>query len=329
MPSRTADSLFWLGRYAERLEQTLRLLRCALGRLSDESAREGSPELLALGGLLQELQVLLPGPASRNLHGREAQHRLLNLIYKPELTGSVRELLGRLRSLASAVRDRLSGDTWRILGRLEADARSRPGRLPLANASTLIHTLVFDLVAFSGVSQENMTRGHGWRLLDAGRRIERALSLLRLLAAALRVEGVDARPARVLEPVLEIADSVLTYRRRFFAEAQVNETLELLLRDESNPRSLAFQVSALREHCVALPHPLAPAPPPVEWAHLEAMADALGGPRWAALALVVDSDARTRSERLGGWLSDSIRHLEAFSDGLTHRYFSHIVPRVS
>src|SRR6185369_12053422 len=125
------------------------------------------------------------------------------------------------------------------------DARSRPGRLPLARATALIHNLVLDLAAFNGMEMENMTRGRGWRFLDFGRRIERGLSLLKLLSAA---AGVQSQPAAILEPVLEIADSVMTYRRRHFTAPQLAGVLDLLLRDDSNPRSLIFQVNLLREH---------------------------------------------------------------------------------
>src|SRR5213078_5041245 len=134
----------------------------------------------------------------------------------PDEPGGVRELLRQVRFIASTVRDRFSGDTWRILGRLEVDARSRPGRLQLASATALMHNLVLDLAAFNGMEMENMTRGRGWKFLDFGRRLERGLSVLKLLEA---VAKVRTHSAAILEPVLEIADSVMTYRRQYFAAA--------------------------------------------------------------------------------------------------------------
>jgi len=180
--------------------------------------------------------------------GGDLSQRILDLLYHSGETGGVRDLLKCVRSSASAVRDRFSGDTWRILGRLEHDARSRPGRLPLAHATGLMHNLVLDLAAFNGMEMENMTRGHGWRFLDLGRRLERALSVLKLLQGVLRIR----LPLAVLEPVLEIADSVMTYRRRFFTAPHLAGVLDLLLRDESNPRSLVFQINVLHQHAIAL-----------------------------------------------------------------------------
>ena len=85
----------------------------------------------------------------------------------------MRELGLRIRHIISVVRDRFSDDTWRILNQLQTDSRTRPGRIPLANALALLNTLIVDLAAFSGMEMENMTRGHGWRFLDFGRRLER------------------------------------------------------------------------------------------------------------------------------------------------------------
>src|SRR6185295_18244722 len=160
--------------------------------------------------------VLSPGSerAGSSPGSGELSQRLLKVLYDPDEPGGVRELLKRVRFIAAAVRDRFSGDTWRILGRLELDARSRPGRLPLARATALIHNLVLDLAAFNGMEMENMTRGRGWRFLDFGRRLERALSVLNLLRATVIV---PARPPSLLEAVLEIADSVMTYKRQYFA----------------------------------------------------------------------------------------------------------------
>ena len=104
-----------------------------------------------------------------------------------------------------------------------------------------------------------MTRGHGWRFLDIGRRLERSLG-----DDAARAQRARRQPvARVamLEPLLEIADSSMTYRRRYFAEPQLAPVLDLLLADDTNPRALAFQLAALADHLAQLPrHPKAPSP---------------------------------------------------------------------
>ncbi|MFM1770231.1 MAG: hypothetical protein RJA22_2760 [Verrucomicrobiota bacterium] len=315
VPSRAADNLFWLGRYTERLEQTLRALRCVLGRLSDEGARDDSTTLAALGDLMAGLEL---APARREFSARELQQQLLQRVYKPQLTGSVRELVGRVRFIASTVRDRFSGDTWRILGRLDADAGVRPGRLPLADALALIHNLVLDLAAFNGMEMENMTRGHGWRFLDLGRRVERGQRVVELLRAT---AGVPRHRALLLEPVLEIADCLMTYRRLHLGEPRLPEVLELLLRDPANPRSLAFQVRVLEQHLAGLPQP-----PGADGTH--------DGRRLLALARALEAATGGHGPGhaeagLAAWLDGLAGELAAFSDEITHRYFTHVAPRLS
>ncbi|HVK59284.1 MAG TPA: circularly permuted type 2 ATP-grasp protein, partial [Candidatus Kapabacteria bacterium] len=118
LPSRVADSLFWLGRYSERLESMLRLLRCVLGRISDESSAEAPAELSALAEMLV-LTERLPKKFKGRVPARELESELLLMVYSSNRVGSVREMVLRLRHIASTVRDRLSIDTWRILTQLQ------------------------------------------------------------------------------------------------------------------------------------------------------------------------------------------------------------------
>ena len=87
---------------------------------------------------------------------------------------------------------------------------------------------------------ENTTRGFGWRFLEIGRRMERALQIADLLYS-----GVAEAPAEVepyLQILLQIADSSITYRTRYLTVLRTDLVLELLLADESNPRSMGFPV---------------------------------------------------------------------------------------
>jgi uncharacterized circularly permuted ATP-grasp superfamily protein/uncharacterized alpha-E superfamily protein len=249
LPSRTADNFFWLGRYAERLENMVRAARCTVGRLSDDAAAGSAERIAALGQMLTRLgMVHVPDDAASS---REVlQGEVLSLLYHGDRALGVRDLLNRIHFAAFSVRYRLSADTWRILNRLEPDARQRPGRLPLVFAASMLNTLVLDLAAFNGMEMENMTRGHSWVFLDLGRRIERVLALAQLLRAVL---DAGEQTERLLEPALEISDSVMTYRRRYFTEASVPGMLELLVLDGTNPRSLAFQLARIEEHARELP----------------------------------------------------------------------------
>ena len=314
--------MFWLGRYVERLEQSLRVLRCVIARMADESSNENSPELAALAQLLAGLEQLPKRFAGREPL-KQLEQEILQLIYSPHRVGSVRELGLRIRHIASIVRDRFSLDTWRILNQLQLDSRMRPGRIPIANALNLLNTLIVDLAAFSGMEMENMTRGHGWRFLDFGRRLERGTNLVGAVRAALAAE---VKTGAVLEPLLEIADSSMTYRRRYFAQPQLPSVLDLLLADAGNPRALAFQLKALSEHAANLPRdPRAPA--------VLAEQRRLAGLAAALLEADLHELARAResgdAEPLTRWLDLFLDGLSALSEELSHFYFSLTEPRVS
>ncbi len=168
--------------------------------------------------------------------------------------------LNEVRRLAGVVRDRLSIDTWRILNLLQEDMRLRHGRIQFEEVLVHLNRIITDLAAFSGMEMENMTRGHGWRFLNLGRRLERSVNLVGR-AAAERWAWCTRQTARSLEPLLEIADSSMTYRRRYYAQPRLAPALHLLLADDTNTRGLAFQLAVVSEHITHLPRdPRAPSP---------------------------------------------------------------------
>ena len=116
-----------------------------------------------------------------------------------------------------------------------------------------LNRMITDLAAFSGMEMENMTRGHGWRFLDVGRRLERAMQRDEPGAT-----GAVGRPVghAVLEPLLEIADSSMTYRRRYFARPQLSPVLDLLLLDDTNTRARGVSAGGrVGAHSTPAPRP--------------------------------------------------------------------------
>jgi uncharacterized circularly permuted ATP-grasp superfamily protein/uncharacterized alpha-E superfamily protein len=234
LPSRVGDHLFWLGRYAERLENLARALRAVLSRLSGEAGDHPAADGRALARILRahELTDWEETPPE------SLAARLEAITRDPDLPRGLHAGLLNVRRAAWMVRERLSTDTWRILGELQTAAQT-PG------AGARLDRVILYLGAFSGMEMENMVRDYGWRFLDLGRRLERADLLLRAVSAGL--EGGPAGPA-LLDVLLETADSTMTYRRRYFAPALPVPVLDLLLLDDTNPRSLAFQLQRLQEH---------------------------------------------------------------------------------
>lgn len=248
LPSRVADNFLWLGRYLERAEGLIRLLRAVYLRLSGEDRLEEIPELPFLLNILRTKNIIPKNSAteSKHLFYRELVEYLRDALYRKDRPESVVFILQRVQETTRNVRDRLSTDSSRAINRLE-DFGNNPSSDPLE----LLDKTLFTLSAFSGLAMESMTRGLGWRFLDMGRRIERALNLAILIRIGL--PEICSNSRNTLQSLLEVSDSLMTYRARYKSTFQLAPVLDLLLADESNPKSLAFQFSKLASHVEHLP----------------------------------------------------------------------------
>ena len=319
LPSRAADSLFWLGRYTERFEQYLRVLRCVLGQLASDTSPESSDRDNRLGHLMAGIGFLLttdPDDGPADLTGR-----ILDWIYRFDGPGSIPDLMNRIRENAAAVRDRLSGDTWQILDRLVPQPEVPTTRRSIAHAHGMMQGLILNLAAFNGLAMENMTRGPGWRFLDSGRRLERGFSMTTLITAAAFVSG---SPTPLLEMILDIADSGMTHRQRYFARARWPEVVEMLVRDVSNPRGLAFQLSALRTHLEALQSEFRVGVDDRWSALIEGIQGRLLS---AEFAREIPKQEGFDVHTLIALMETCTQGLAGLSDDLTQRYFSHTHPQ--
>ena len=256
LPSRTADALFWLGRYTERAEGAVRLLRSLVIRLGGEMG--STRTLVSPERVVAMLIVQKHLSARRGRHvmqeGREAvQRELWTILFDAECKDGLATVLGNVQRNAEAVRERLSFDTFRILRDL-TDVTQSSELSPSHEADDalrLLNRLIQYLAAFNGMVAENMTHGYGWRFLDMGRRLERTRSMIQMIQQ-LAVRG-DAQAGGELELLLELADSTMTYRARYQAAPQLAAVLDLLLCDETNPRSAVYQIAMLEEHIAQLP----------------------------------------------------------------------------
>ena len=319
VPSRVVENLFWLGRYAERLEDTTRLLRTALSRFAGEGGPGDERELAALARWFAAGEML-PERFAEKFSPTELAAALRDLVFAREEPGSVRALLERVGYLIASVRDRLSGDTWRILNRMQTDFPATPRRPTAGTILAVLHRLIIHLAGFSGMESENMTRGHAWRFLALGRRIERAINITSNIRAVL---ATDPAGASALAPLLEYSDSTMTYRRRHFAQPELPATLDLLLADISNPRSLAFQCRAIARHFDELPAAHGTRPDPVPFRKIIARLTAADIPALAERA------RRGRAKPLDALLTEIVGGCSALSGFLGATYFSHITPRLS
>jgi uncharacterized circularly permuted ATP-grasp superfamily protein/uncharacterized alpha-E superfamily protein len=247
LPSRAADNLFWLGRYLERAEATLRLVRSLCTSLMDsEAALHGAGETLVR---LQELLIAW-GALDEDTLGCKALDAARDTLHDQEAYGSVIHLVRAARRTASTMRERLSADFWALLLNLERGLLT-PARDVLSEADALaqVETALQILAALSGLAQENMNRAAGWRFLDMGRRIERGINICRFT----RTLAHDEATLDDLDLLLDLADSQITYRARYLVGLAMTPVRDMVVLDPFNTRSLAFQVESLQEHLAGLP----------------------------------------------------------------------------
>ena len=162
-------------------------------------------------------------------------------------------MVDHLQRLAMFVRDRTSNDMWRVLSRLNERLAMPATSLVLlaGDATAVLNETLLGLAAFHGLARENMTRAQAWRFLDMGLRLERAIYLWTLLDATLR--SPQAEDPSLLEAVLEVADSSITFRSRYNLLPHLPAVFDLVLLDDKNPRSVLFQVNQLTQHFEYLP----------------------------------------------------------------------------
>lgn len=227
LPSRAADSFYWLGRYVERTEHALRLSRAYHVRLAEAGSDQGP--------LLDYLRTDLAGddPAEADAF--------------PDAAGAA---LISAANACAAIRDRFSVDGWNALNDLSRSMQRLDKTVaPGDDMARRLGVFLRNLSGFSGLVHENMYRFLGWRFLSIGRSLERALSLTSLLATYADPEAPDG----ALDLAVEVADAVMTHRRRYPVSTNRGTVVDLLALDPLNPRAIVYQLNAIAEHVGHLP----------------------------------------------------------------------------
>ncbi len=247
LTSRAADHLFWLGRYAERAESVARLLRCLMTRVRRASQAELAC-LFRLHGCFDSQHSILP--KDRPPTERDLEDELVSLMSSAERPDSLASTLAEVQRVGGNLRERLSVDLSRLVVEL-ADSANTEEYMLFVEYSAVLNGCLELLSAFSGMIRENITRGPGWQFMNLGRRLERAMYIVRQLRELSAPLGEEGWP--LLEYLLEVADSSMTYRSRYFTTLQPAAVLDLLMADESNPRSLNFQMTHMVDLYRCLP----------------------------------------------------------------------------
>ncbi len=256
LPSRVVENLFWMGRYAERAEASLRYLRTVFMTLNGEEAISENCKRILLK-TVTEITVTKPGfdQDDPSLFA-EPDQELLLVVKDGERLGSVRSNLDSMLYCSDQSKELLSSDTLRVLNDIrdvlsDLDANLSGG---LASApEEALDPLVTALMALAGLSQESMMRGIAWRFMDIGRRLERGQQTVNIIKALLTPALRETEQHTLIHALLLSVEVLISYRRRYRANLSIQSSLDLVLLDTDNPRSLLFQLEQLSQHIAHMP----------------------------------------------------------------------------
>ena len=321
LPSRVADNLFWLGRQLERADALARILRSTASRLVGETRSTSDVELPILLRCLAGQGQIEQGYAVAEMRGPlpPIDQVLAASVFDRDQPGCLRSIIDELFRLASIVRDRLSQDTWRIIRRIDEGFQpTNRGGTDLAELTDMTSELIIQLAAISGLIRESMTRTQAFRFLELGRRIERSLQIISLVENSFvpLPDGQDP----VFETVLEVADSLMTYRSRYRANLNLAAVLDLLLADETSARSLAYQFVQLVDHINQLPRD--PRQTGYTLEQRQAMS-LLHSIRMLDMLSVAEAHRLGGHEELNQLLEEWGARLPQISEAISHRYLVH------
>ena len=264
LPSHTAENLFWVGRYTERVIYNARLQRTVMQRMLQSNKAFNGDDESTEAVLLQTLTqctYTFPGffedndPEKRKDIYAKPWTELTDVLYNEKRNGSLSHNLSLLKNAVYSVRNFWALDTWRVLRQMEeewnkAKVDTHADHLRMISTIDSLNTSMF---AFLGMNRESVRREQGWNIMDLGRKLEQTLYIISLLRSVFQKKQKEQVEHELLESVMIASQSLITYRYTYRDHLQLPLALELLMLDTNYPKSLAYLVKKIKRYVSLLP----------------------------------------------------------------------------
>ncbi|MBH0035245.1 MULTISPECIES: circularly permuted type 2 ATP-grasp protein [Pseudoalteromonas] len=261
--SRTAEHLFWLGRYLERCENTIRILRIFIDKYTEFSVYPDSIRksiVARLSNAIRSQYIVYPYiEPDLKLDGIDvnlSKETAFQLLADEQCAGSIINTLKYIANASVQIQELLSHDSRRIIDDINEQIKVFKNvniNIPTRAMQSSLDRVIGSIMAFNGSITDCMPNSNGWFLLEMGRRVERSLQITSLSAALLTKELDEPEELGLLEAVLSCQVSLVTHKRRYRMYQTIGTGLELLLLDAEYPRSLLFQLEEINKLCKHLP----------------------------------------------------------------------------
>jgi uncharacterized circularly permuted ATP-grasp superfamily protein/uncharacterized alpha-E superfamily protein len=256
LPSRVVENLFWMGRYAERAESALRLLRTVFTQLNKT---EKLPESVANTLLTAVTHVTTTYPGFTDVNPLVFKHpepELVSIILDQKRMGSVANNLNAMIFAAEQVKEQFSSDVQRVMNNIGDqfnELKSNFDADSIYAPEEALTPLITNLLALVGLVHESMTRDYGWRFIEIGRHLERSLQIINSVRSLLTTDPGEMEQEILIESSLMSSEALISYRRLYQNGIHIEQALDLILLDPKNPRSLIYQFTQLENHFSELP----------------------------------------------------------------------------
>lgn len=257
LPSRVAENLFWMGRYLERADSMLRLMRVVLNQVTAASPLPDQLVMVLLKSVTRKINIS-SNRLNKNEYLQQSFEECFDILVNPDRTGSVTSSIYSMIRCVSEVREFLSADSQRIINDINDQVmlldHSLVNTFPYGKSEESLNALITGMIAISGSIQESMTRGSGWYFFSLGRKIERGIQTTTLLES-LMMTNLNSQEHNIVawEVLVKTVESLSSYRRLYGTQLSARNIFKHLLLDVANPRSVIYQLELIQRYLGKLP----------------------------------------------------------------------------